>query len=323
MPKKLLESEFLNVDLQAILSNSVETNKADPKTNKTNSSDNVASSTKSNNAEAEADSDFKAKLQKLGFSEEIINKLVGLGELFKKSCEIIGFSIENKLGGNPILAFMHQQYVQTNLLSSGSLNRSTFKAIYNAVAKHLIADSEFFTQRDYNILYCTDLYNKSPKEMEDYLKYQSLILNPKNSSYSGEIQLKNRKLFLQSEGGQPPAVFKAKLKDLDEIKEANGDRASGEENTAKIGEAGLKEIAEKLDSFPKKFAAILSLSTNSQSEKAKQALNSSGLNNIKMSGKDITQAFLSLSTNKILPKGQMQAKEADALVDLIIASLER
>ena len=85
-------------------------------------------------------------------------KLLALGEPFEKACKVLGYNITNENGGNPLLAFVIKQ---KHLVDSGAINANTFKALYNAVAKHLVADSEFFKPNDYNIIYCKNLYKKT------------------------------------------------------------------------------------------------------------------------------------------------------------------
>ena len=88
--------------------------------------------------------------------------------------------------------------MQQELIKPGLLNINTFKAIYNAVAKNLVADSEFFAESksNYNIIYCKDLYSKPAVEMEEYLKLQSEILSPDARSYTARDVIKNKKIFL-------------------------------------------------------------------------------------------------------------------------------
>ena len=87
-----------------------------------------------------------------------------------------------------------------NLLQTKLLNASTFKAIYNAVAKKLVVDSEFFASNDYNIIYCQDLYRKPLADIVKYLTLQKGILSPSASTYTKADQDRNKKTFFSLVG---------------------------------------------------------------------------------------------------------------------------
>jgi hypothetical protein len=336
MSNILLESDFLTVDLGSVLNTTTTANTTNDAT--------ANSNTQASTAE-QPSNELEAKLAQLGFSEEIIKKLLSFGEPFKKACKVLGFKIELGNGSNPILAFVHQPWVQKELLNTGLLNVSTFKAIYNAVAKKLVADSEFFArepQNDYNIIYCKDLYRRSAKEIEEYLILQRSILT--GGSYTSEKQLKNRRIFLHIAGitnargeaeldpkkyaqevqkvkeDRIPKVFTAKLNSLAVAKELSGNNTEITANTVSRSNKELVEIAKKLTSLPEKLAAIFALSTTTKSKKAKRALQSQIFNEIK--GQQLTQAFLELSSANILPEGQLKEENADALVEIIWSTLK-
>jgi hypothetical protein len=226
--------------------------------------------------------------------------------------------------------------VQEKLLNTGLLNISTFKAIYNAVAKKLAADSEFITERAYNIIYCPDLYRKSAKEMAEYLTLQSKILSPSAGAYDGKIQLENRRIFLHIDGidekdyaknakmtklddNSLPKVFDAKLNSIEIARSLSG-KSEGVGTITK-SDKELTEIVSKLTTTADKLAALLALSTSTSSKQAQQALSAPEVKDV--TGEAVTQAFLKLSKDNVFPKGQLDIKTADSLVSLIMATFKQ
>ena len=122
-------------------------------------------------------------------------QLISLGEPLKKIMKVLGFSKKT----NPILGFITDRYVINNLIKTKLLNASTFKAIYNAVAKKLIANSELLVSNDYNIVYCRDLYKKPVAEILEYIKLQGKVLLPRGEEYSVEDVARNIKTFFYIE----------------------------------------------------------------------------------------------------------------------------
>jgi len=330
MPNTLLEANFPTVNLRSIYTQTVNTNTA---------------STESSADTKDANTILAAKLASLGFNDDIIKKLISFGEPFKKVCTALGFKLNNATGGNPILAFVNQTYVQEKLLKTDLLNSRTFKVIYNAVAKKLVADSEFFTERTYNIIYCQDLYSKSVQEMEEYLILQRSILSPTAQSYDGQTQLKNRQVFLsidniKNSNGEKeldpntyvkkvkaitlddkalPTVFNAKLNSIAVAKAISGSKQEEPKAITKSNKE-LIAILKKLTTIEDKLAVIMSLSASTNSKKAQQALVAPELGGV--SGDLVTKAFLRLSKDGILPKGQLSTETADTLVGLIMATLK-
>ncbi len=112
-----------------------------------------------------------------------------------------------------------QRYVSENLIATKHLNKFTYAALHNAIAKKLVAQSEFRSKRNYNIIYCRSFYNHRPVDMVAYLKLQAKILDIGLPSYTLEIQKKNRQAFLQlldNEG--ETAAEKAKIQISTELK---------------------------------------------------------------------------------------------------------
>jgi hypothetical protein len=284
--------------------------------------------------------EVETKLLELTDDATLVKKLLALGEPFKRACKVLGYSTEPNNGGNPILAFVLQEYVIINLIKPGLLNANTFKAIYNAVAKQLVADSEFFAQNSYNIIYCKNLYKKSPKEIEEYLTLQKSILKPSAEVYSANDQLDNRKTFLYIKGinnsiGEEelniikranaikklpdarkiPSVFKA---DLNSIELARQIHEGSNDYTIRRNADELDKIVEKLPDLASKFAAILLLCT--KSAEAKGALGHSKFRELNQ--RQIANAFIKLSSANVLPRGQLQKEDASLLVGKILATLE-
>lgn len=141
-----------------------------------------------------------------GWNTACAKQLISLGEPLKKILKVLGFDKEV----NPILGFISNKYVIKNLLQTKLLNTNTFQALFNAVAKKLVASSEFFEASDYNIIYCQDLYKRSASEIEKYLSLQQSILKPSAEEYTREVQEKNIKVFFFIEGTENDDIEKRK-----------------------------------------------------------------------------------------------------------------
>ena len=328
MSEKLFEADFLHVDIRSMFNSAPQSTEQAPNEQSQQATNKATASSKVDNWEnILANNPFN-------FKPEVIEKLKALGEPFKNALRVLGFKIVLENGSNPILAFVRQEYVQTELLLTGLLNTLTFKAIYNAVAKNLVADSEFFNKNNYNIIYCKDLYTKSAAEMEKYLTLQSEILKGGTTSYSADIQVKNRKVFLQIETGEITKIASIE-KRADKIK-TDPNLAVPEASNAKLNSLALAaliagkakvpttsmnkdtqdKLVKKLTHDSDKYAAILALSMNTDSAKAKEALNKFGT----VRADDVLKAFMRLITNNVIPKGQLNKTDADDLVTKILAS---
>ena len=233
MSEKLTEAGFLTVDVSKVIS---------PPTPE-----------KSENSEQRLRRILKELVMNhLGYDEayakKVVSKMLTLGDPIRKAINILGFEFDLNASGkrNPLLAFLMQKSVQDELLMPGIINLSSFKALYNAVAKNTVAHSEFFertTKNDYNIIYCKELYYKTAKEIEEYLEEQSHILKPSADAYNKEDQLKNRKTFLvldniketdidrrarmiRSSDVTPPVVQGAKLNSINLVRKIRGSSIS-------------------------------------------------------------------------------------------------
>lgn len=118
---------------------------------------------------------------------------------------------------NPVLAFFLNPFTK-ELLENGLLDKIKYKAIHNSVAKHLMAESEYVKENNYNILYCLDLYNKTAADIETYLTYQKSILIPSMKKYSDKTKARNIQIFLAN-GSENMKSANAKLNDLEDIQE--------------------------------------------------------------------------------------------------------
>jgi hypothetical protein len=251
--------------------------------------------------------------------EDIIKKLLTFGEPFKKALRILGFKKSDpKAENNPILAFIKQNYVQEKLIKTGLLNANTFKAIYNAVAKNLIADSEFFKVNDYNIVYCCALYKKPVTEIEKYFLAQSKLLEATAATYSSDLIELSRKTFLAaSDSDKIPTVQSAtELNSLSTVeqllKQYTGSKSASDKNdAAQTDSAMLDEIVSKLDSLASKYAVLVTLSTTTKSKEARNILNNAKFSTLNPA--DITGALMKLSDGKVLPKDPLSEEDADSL----------
>lgn len=220
MSKQLLESDFLTVDFQSLLSKSKSVNNQDTATTTdteikkpANSSNNASNlnnfdwgkelenrltanknmSIESRENEYDIETKFFSEFFNANWDSVSAKNLMLIGDLLRKDIKILGF----KKKTNPILAFLSLKYVKEELLQTKLLNINTYKALHHAYANRWIADSEFFKANDYNIIYCKDLYKKSLNEIEEYLKLQTEVtLKPKSPVYTLETQIINKKIFL-------------------------------------------------------------------------------------------------------------------------------
>jgi hypothetical protein len=167
-------------------------------------------------------------------------QLISLGEPLKKVMKVLRFSKKT----NPILGFITDPYVINSLIKTKLLNASTFKAIYEAVAKKLIANSELLVANDYNIVYCKDLYKKSATEMLKYIELQAKILKPQGEAYSAEDMAVNIKTFfyLDEIKEQDPKERKAAIENLsDDITLPNAKSSNTTLNTLAFAKAMLSD----------------------------------------------------------------------------------
>lgn len=365
MSEKLLETNFQTVDIQSVFSNSeLDTPDAPEEISIDQEVEESAEETEEPeypadfdwgeelknrlkaNKEASPEArysnyDIEAKFFKDFFTanwsdQDCVKQLILLGEPLKKVLKVLGFN--KKI--NPILAFLSRPYVQKELLKTKLLNVNTFKAIYNAVAKKLVADSQFLIENDYNIIYCKDLYKKSFKEIEEYLELQKQILKPTASQYTKKDLLRNRRVFLHIDINEPdPNRYTKKIKALpdNEIPRANvlnttlneyklaetikdnlGVVNSGSANTVHLDSKAMQKLSDALDTPSKILAMLMSLSTSTNNVEAKKAIT----NKDKFSG--VTAEKLINATREIadlVPKGRLSDRDVKALVNILLSKL--
>jgi hypothetical protein len=246
MSEKLLESDFLTIDLKSIISkqqNTEETKARTPtgKAPRDNSSTPIPKSAKMTNTKIDWSKELKKRLddnkkldaesRKTDFDietefwlefftstyDENIAKLLNNIELLKKDIQILGFKKQT----NPILAFFKIKYVQKDLISTKLINSNSYTAIHNAIAKRLVSGNEFLKANDYNIIYCRDLYRRSLAEIVKYLEYQAKILPPNIVNYDEDRVIRNKQIFLTL-GTTKVTAASAKLNSLKEIEKMLG-----------------------------------------------------------------------------------------------------
>lgn len=363
MSEKLLESDFLTVNIASIINQNQQDKTEQPSAldaGKENEADN-ANLTKNdsfiawgeelknrldNNKKSSPESrltdyDIETKFFREFFSakwddDQCAKQLELIGEPLRKAIKVLGFNESI----NPILAFINLPYVKNKLIKTKLLNINTFKAIYNAVADKLIADSEFLAVRNYNIIYCTDLYKKSASEMEKYLKIQKDILHPNAKSYDAETIIKNRRVFLQQPGKVSDSGVMSKAgKKVGNVKQQKYAKTTDEDATLNslatiqtiyhgitgddlnlkkiVDNKTLRDIASKIKGAAQVFAVLQYLSMSTGNEKARQALNNNKFTNI--SARDLTSATKVVTSN--ISKLHFSKSDIDALVGLLLDNL--
>lgn len=345
MANILLESDFLTVDLNALI------NKNNAKTNDSRVQVDFSSYTSKDweneltsrleanrKLDPEArESDYKIESEFFNdyfnakWEPDVARQLLSLGEPLKKAIKVLGFNEKT----NPILAFISDSFVIDQLLKTKLLNESTFKAVYNAVAKKYIAQSQFLASNDYNILYCPDLYKKSANEMQEYIKLQNNILRATAPKYTQELLNINKKIFLDLPAATE-SIFSARLEQvkatdvsmlsvkdlgLNDIKLAKAlsskllgiDNKNDELENDTADESAQQLV--KLDTPAKKLAAIQYISLTKNNAKAKEALKNSSFANV--SNNELLIATADLAGNMAL-KRALASKNTDAIINAII-----
>lgn len=283
---------------------------------------------------------------KTNWGADLAPKLMDIGDPLRKLIKVLGFKAENSA-----LIFMTLDFTK-ELLRNGKLNVLTFKAIYNTVAGRRIADSELRKPNRYNIIYCKDLYNKTPKEMEQYLKLQGTILKTSMSEYDESTQIKNKRTFCHFEAVNEtePSRYIAKVTRKPKVE--NGKKVGPvprdelvvltpitdlklnsfkvaeaicgkkeEDKTVQVSNKDIAAITNKLMNVAQIYAALLLLSMNSDSTEARKAIALpyfKGLN-----AEEISTAVGVITKANILPKGHINTADADAFVNNLIAKLSK
>lgn len=353
MAKQLLESDFLQVNIKNFLNptKSGGSNKGsnEPANNPDSSiTDNTKQAKKHATAVRDWSKELKQRLERgssddesvvaienkfwtdfftANFGDEFVLLLNSIEQL-KKDIKILGFKKQT----NPILAFLKLKYVQTELLKPKRLNSNTYTVIHNAVAKKLIADSEFFKANDYNIIYCCDFYSKPISEMEKYLEAQKLSLPTNVTVYDIDRLNRHKSIFLQV--GQKSVKQKdAKLKALKEVekllainsdsntnKKAEAEHAEQPTSNADENKTALNDLLSELKTVAKAQAALQFISMTTNSKQAKEALQ-----NIKKFRETSTDALMAATVeiSNMFSNVNLSDEEASTFVTLLLDRLDR
>lgn len=348
MPKKLLlESDFLTVDLGSIFNKQVDSTAENNKTNGAVQNNTAAqqqnlhkitdwnkelkkrlAANRSLSAEVrEDDYNIEAQFFKDYFTtnwdSKCANELIRMGEPLKQVLKILGFDSAK----NPILAFISDEFVKDDLIKTGLLNSSTFKAIYNAVAKKLVADSEFDFANDYNIIYCKDLYKKPAAEMIKYLELQSEVLEASGTDYSEDDIKQNKQVFIyDSSIEEKDPVKRAKItpKVAETVKtgilnsiELARQIYKGTDPVIELDSKTKAALTDKLKTPAQILAAIQFLSITTTSKAAKAALSNEKFGKVQA----VELAKATAEVIDIMPKNKIQADNADTLVTDLLNKL--
>lgn len=174
--------------------------------------DHVEKANRTRKSKGEAELEFFNAFFNCYWSKNVTTKLLQ-NHLLQSDIKALGF--DPLL--NPILAFFLNPFTK-ELLENGLLDKIKYKAIHNSVAKHLMAESEYVKENNYNILYCLDLYNKTAADIETYLTYQKSILVPSMKKYNDKTKARNIQIFLAN-GSEDMKSANAKLNALEDIQE--------------------------------------------------------------------------------------------------------
>jgi hypothetical protein len=356
MPQKLYESDFLTVNLSNILNRQVTTNKTKPATNVKSNAQMPSkvpdlkqitdwgkelkrriNANNSLSAEArEKEYDIESK-----FFEDYFNnanpkwdavcakQLMAMGEALRKALKVLGFDRTV----NPILSFISDDYVISELIKPRLLNINTFKAIYNTVAKKLVANSQMFESNNYNIIYCKDLYKKPATEMLEYIALQSAILEVAADAYPADLQKINNMVFIHEDGvaEKEPAKRAAIIKSNFDKLTTNGVKL-GKLNSLKTAELiykalssievmdedALRALVAQLKTAADKLAALQYLSFNTNSAAARSGMSNANLQAVPVN--DLVKSTRAVA--KLMSNKKITATNADAIAGLILSGLK-
>ena len=225
---------------------------------------------------------------------------------------------------NPVLAFFLNPFTK-ELLENGLLDKIKYKAIHNSVAKHLMAESEYLKENNYNILYCLDLYNKTAADIETYLTYQKSILIPSMKKYNDKTKARNIQIFLVN-GSVDMQSANARLNALEDIKEiiekVTGKPLNASEETDNVQKTGnshvnFVQLVNQIKSEAEIVAFLQYISMSAGHNTVKKVLTqfSSG-----MSAGEILEATSSISelTAEYLGNKRLTRTEAQELLELLV-----
>lgn len=345
MSNILLESDFLTVNLGAIVNktapNTIGNGQQTDYSNYTskdweNELNRRLEANRKLDPEARA-SDYKIESEfftdyfNAKWEPDVARQLLSLGEPLKKAIKVLEFNEKT----NPILAFISDTFVIDQLLKTKLLNEGTFKAVYNAVAKKYVAQSQFLASNDYNIIYCPDLYKRTANEMQEYIKLQNNILRATAPKYTQELLSINKKIFLDlpaaTESTFSTRLEQIKTTDVSELSVKNlvlndielakalsskllGIDNKNDELEKDTADESAQQLV-KLDTPAKKLAAIQYISLVKNNAKAREALKSSAFASI--TNNELLNATAELAKDITL-KRALTAKNIDAIINAII-----
>lgn len=284
----------------------------------------VAKAGGSRKSKGEAELEFFSAFFNCYWSKNVTTKLLQ-NHLLQSDIKALGFDPLI----NPILAFFLNPFTK-ELLENGLLDKTKYKAIHNAVAKHLMAESEYVKENNYNILYCLDLYNKTAADIETYLAYQKSVLVPSMKKYNDKTKARNIQIFLVN-GSEDMQSANAKLNTLEDIKEiiekvTGKSLSTGEESddTQKAGNSrkNFVQLVNQISSEAEIVAFLQYISMNVGHGVVKKALTKFSRG---MSATAILDATSSISalTTEYLGNKRLTKAEAQELIELLIERYDR
>jgi hypothetical protein len=280
----------------------------------------IAKAGGSRKSKGEAELEFFSAFFGCYWSKNVTTKLLQ-NHLLQSDLKALGFDPLV----NPILAFFLNPFTK-ELLENGLLDKIKYKAIHNAVAKHLMPESEYIKENNYNILYCLDLYNKTAADIETYLTYQKNILVPSMKKYSDKTKARNVQIFLVN-GSADMQSANAKLNTLEDIQEiiekvtgkslSTTDEESDANQKAGNSRENFVQLVNQIGSEAEIVAFLQYISMSAGHNTVKKALTkfSSGVSTaaiLEATGK------ISALTTEYLGNKRLTKAEAQELLELLI-----
>lgn len=284
----------------------------------------IAKAGGSRKSKGEAELEFFNAFFSCYWSKNVTTKLLQ-NHLLQSDIKALGFDPLI----NPILAFFLNPFTK-ELLENGLLDKVKYKAIHNAVAKHLMAESEYVKENNYNVLYCLDLYNKTAADIETYLKYQKSILIPSMKKYNDKTKARNVQIFLVN-GSEDMQSANAKLNELSDIQEmiekvtgqSLGANSEETDNAQKAGNSHEKfvQLVNQIDSEAGIVAFLQYISMNAGHGIVKDTLAKFH----KVPAEAILKATgkISALTMEYLGNKRLTKTEAQELLDLLLDRYKR
>lgn len=277
---------------------------------------------------------FEDFFKTLAFEDDSIKQLINLGEPLRKLIKVLGFDKSI----NPILGFITQDIVISNLIQTKYLNINTFKAIYNAIAKNLVASSEFFSVNDYNIIYCADLYKRSAREIEAYLVIQKNILNPSASTYTAIDQRNNKLVFFHLENIKELDIEKRKeaiknlpanynlpaatdtntvLNSLELVNKLSGNSSVRASTKSKKQSSDIEDLSKNIINKADAFAALQQISVNTDVPEVVAAMQHESFKSLSVD--DIIKA--TARVKPVLKQINLSKNEVKSFIELLLSKL--